>query len=390
VARFLSVLALLAVLATSALFAEEGPDAEEARHLLAIVRRDDDPAAWKDAVDRLRTAGEEQRQSLSDLLARMAAERLRDLRHANARIDALATALGDGEREAAERKAWDEARHRACAWIFDVKAFPVPADPVITGPRAGYDQAKPRGDEALQTWAELTHRLDRRLHGVTRLSARKADGLAGDDAAAFEAYRRVAAEVPDAEPAPAPDALAVLLLATRRGDLAPVVDAYGRLDDGWPRLCLFRALCIAILEANEHGRFDMERDAVAAIRGINQLRMALGISPVLHDEKLARMAEGHSREMEDLGYFSHRSPTAGRETKEQRAALVGYDAQVVECITGVGGDGAAVAFWRYDGGHHRDMCDPRVVEAGCSTAGPTVYVGGKGDTGHLPGFRYGE
>ena len=89
-----------------------------------------------------------------------------------------------------------------------------------------------------------------------------------------------------------------------------------------------------------------------------------------------------------LAYFSHRSPIAARRTKKERAALEGYHAGLVECITGAGGGMKAVEFWKYDGGHHRDMIDPGRIEGGFSTRGPAVYVGGSGEEGSIPGIRY--
>jgi len=128
----------------------------------------------------------------------------------------------------------------------------------------------------------------------------------------------------------------------------------------------------------------MEVDAVRGLRALHEDRRVLGVSPLVHDERLVRAARGHSAERTRLGFFSHRSPTKGGETKEQRAALEGYRAPIVECITAAGGGSAAVEFWKHDGGHHRDMVNPRLVEAGFRTRGPAACVAGTGEARALP------
>lgn len=324
----------------------------------------------------------------ADEAERVAKRDLRTLEKAVERVDALVGRLEEGKRDARLREAWEAARERARTWILDEVSFPVPAETVITGPKQGYREAKERGDEALEAYKALSRRLDRALRPALALSPEKARRLALAYEDARAAYAESASALPDAAPAPQPDPFALLLLDTRLGRLREGIAAYGTTPPGWARLCLYHALCRAVLEHNERNAYDMEPGAVEGLRAMNRLRIALGISPLVHREELVRMAYGHSHEMTTQGFFSHRSPTPGRETKEDRAKLAGYDGRVVECITGAGGGATAVEFWRYDGGHHRDMCNPKVVEGGFSTRGPAVYVGGKGGDDHLPGFLY--
>ena len=308
------------------------------------------------------------------------------------RVTDLGARVGDGRAAAKRVEAWEAARAAAVEWIFDTERFPVPVETVITGPKTGYGEAKQRGDAAVAAWRSLGRLLDRALKPALALSEKKAKALFEERASARAALDVALAALPPDEraayPTPDPDPTAERLLALRCGDLAAVAGAYADLPPGWGKLCLFHAWCRTVLDGNEEHTFGMRADAVEGIREMNAYRIALGISPLVHHPELVEAARKHSEEMTRLGYFSHRSPVEGRETKEQRVALEGYGANVVECITGVGGGRSAVEFWKYDGGHHRDMTNPEVVEGGFSTRGPAVYLGGKGEGGSLPGLRY--
>ncbi len=367
-------------------------EATEIRRLLQVVRKSRDAAAWTDAVRTLKGGSAEAKSLVHEVLLDLARERHRTWARSAKAIDALAARLGEGRTSGKRRQAWEEAKDRANEWIFDEERFPVPEQSLITGPMEGYGQAKERGDAAVKAWTSLARALDKALSPALKLKAKKALAL---DAAYREAeglWRQVAGELDEADLAeharPEVAPVAWLLLGLRCGEFAQVADAYRDEPAGWQRLCLFHAYCRAVQAWNEDHPFGMDAGGLAGLQGINEYRMALGISPVAYDERLARCARGHSLEMTKLGYFSHRSPIPQRETKEKRAALEGYTAQVVECITGIGGGMAAVEFWKYDGGHHRDMVDPQWIQGGMSTRGPAVYNGGRGEEGAIPAIRY--
>lgn len=308
------------------------------------------------------------------------------------RYDAIAAKVGDGRRHERKRLAWETARDQANAWLFDEEVFPDPGDRVVTGPMEGYGAAKRLGDEAIASWKKLEGLLDRAVRPLRGLKPKKAAALRAAHAEALAAFREALAALPEDQreglAEPQVDPLAVLFVDLALGDFATVAEAYAGLAPGWRTLCLFHAYCGAIVAWNERRPFDMEKTALIGMQGINAYRRALGISPVAHNEMLVRAAFGHSEEMTKLGYFSHRSPTEGRKTKEERAALEGYTEQLVECITGAGGGMRAIEFWKYDGGHHRDMIHPKWKEGGFSTRGPSVYLGGAGEEGCIPGLRY--
>lgn len=74
-----------------------------------------------------------------------------------------------------------------------------------------------------------------------------------------------------------------------------------------------------------------ERAADYLLELINRDRRSAGLEPLELDDKLTRVAEAHSREMIELGYFSHLSPTTGRKTYRERIRAGGItDAGVGE------------------------------------------------------------
>lgn len=72
----------------------------------------------------------------------------------------------------------------------------------------------------------------------------------------------------------------------------------------------------------------MASSTVEALEGkllarLNEARASKGLGPLVSDPKLLEAARSHSEEMAKLGYFSHSSPTAGRETFFDRIVLAG-------------------------------------------------------------------
>jgi uncharacterized protein YkwD len=61
----------------------------------------------------------------------------------------------------------------------------------------------------------------------------------------------------------------------------------------------------------------------AIVDAINDRRLAAGLAPLQPHPLLANAAREHSEEMARLGYFSHESPTQGRQRFNERIALAG-------------------------------------------------------------------
>ncbi len=115
------------------------------------------------------------------------------------------------------------------------------------------------------------------------------------------------------------------------------------------------------------GPKDPERDQV---RITNEYRRMMGRRVLALDARLLESALGHSEEMSLLGYFSHTSPTPGRETMGKRARLAGYPAGAGENIyNGSGSAQAAHDAWFRSPGHHRNILDPRHTAMGSGLGG---------------------
>ncbi len=123
------------------------------------------------------------------------------------------------------------------------------------------------------------------------------------------------------------------------------------------------AACRAIEAYNAGLKSLMSAAEYDNARAVNHYRELLGILPLEVDARLLQSARRHSKEMADLGYFSHESPKAEHKTFGKRAKLAGYHAARSENIAN-GYPGGEKAFWGWfeSPGHHKNMA------AGGSTA----------------------
>ena len=92
---------------------------------------------------------------------------------------------------------------------------------------------------------------------------------------------------------------------------------------------------------------------------VNAYRESLGVLPLEIDPRLLQSARRHSKEMADLGYFAHESPTASEKTHAQRMKNAGYAGGYSENIADGTGTGKG-AFWMWfeSPGHHKNMAHP--------------------------------
>jgi uncharacterized protein YkwD len=103
---------------------------------------------------------------------------------------------------------------------------------------------------------------------------------------------------------------------------------------------------------------------------LNEYRRMMGRHPVSPHLELMRAARKHSQEMEDLGYFSHTSPTPEYRTPSMRAAREGYGGNCSENIARAGSPEGAHKGWYNSSGHHRNMLGRhRVIGLGRSKGG---------------------
>lgn len=111
--------------------------------------------------------------------------------------------------------------------------------------------------------------------------------------------------------------------------------------------------------------------AEEVLRLTNESRAKHGLAPLAAHSSLDKAAAGHSVEMLTLGYFSHTSPTPGRQQPWDRVAQAGANPMMVsENIFQASGHNPqnvaqlAVDSWLQSPGHRRNMLDPNATHIG--------------------------
>ncbi len=109
-----------------------------------------------------------------------------------------------------------------------------------------------------------------------------------------------------------------------------------------------------------------DADELENITRLNAYRESLGTLPLEIDARLQQSARRHSKEMSDLGYFAHESPTASEKTHTQRMVNAGYltGAYSENCADGLYTGKGAFWIWFDSPGHHQNM-----VHAGSTAIG---------------------
>ncbi len=125
----------------------------------------------------------------------------------------------------------------------------------------------------------------------------------------------------------------------------------------------------AVQQFNDAMLTSMTEAEKACHRLTNAYRVMMGRRALKVEETLVLAARSHSQEMKDLGYFSHNSPTKGRETPTQRARLNGWTGSCSENIARGQQDAAgAVQGWLSSSGHHRNILGRGWTVLGCGRA----------------------
>lgn len=118
------------------------------------------------------------------------------------------------------------------------------------------------------------------------------------------------------------------------------------------------------------------------VEATNQARALANLPPLKSVVKLADCAREHSREMCELNYFDHKSPTPGMETPRDRVQKLKLNAMVVgENIYMSSGNPAAIvemsmAAWMKSPGHRANILKPEYtcIGVGLYAKGQDVYV----------------
>ncbi len=103
-----------------------------------------------------------------------------------------------------------------------------------------------------------------------------------------------------------------------------------------------------------------------SVRLLNDYRESLGLFPLEIDPRLSLAARLHSKEMCDLKYFNHASPTPGQDAPVDRMKNAGYNAGWRENIAANVADPERTFWlWFNSPGHHIAMTAPEEIAIGC-------------------------
>jgi uncharacterized protein YkwD len=108
------------------------------------------------------------------------------------------------------------------------------------------------------------------------------------------------------------------------------------------------------------------------INMINQERIAVGVSPVKLDLRLAAVGRAKANDMNINKYFSHTSPTYGSPwaMMQQVGLTVGWAGENISRTQSVE---RAMAGFMQSPGHRANILDPRFTHVGIGIAG-NIYV----------------
>jgi uncharacterized protein YkwD len=144
-------------------------------------------------------------------------------------------------------------------------------------------------------------------------------------------------------------------------------------------LCGFKRDDLKILDQNRKIAEDNDIPEAEA-RGIeecNEWRMLVGLNALLIDPNLCEAARDHSKDMQELGFFAHESPVAGKKTPWDRAKRCGTTASGENIFMGSADPHGANRGWFYSPGHHKNMFNPsqRRIGLGCTGSHWTQMFG---------------
>jgi len=112
-------------------------------------------------------------------------------------------------------------------------------------------------------------------------------------------------------------------------------------------------------------RASMDREEQTNAAWVNLYREVLGLIPYELDPRLIQAARRHSKEMTDLDYFAHDSPTAENKSHTRRMKNAGYDHGYSENIAYGSGSGERTFWqWFHSPGHHKNMVRPESTALG--------------------------
>ncbi len=100
---------------------------------------------------------------------------------------------------------------------------------------------------------------------------------------------------------------------------------------------------------------EIRPEEARGIRRLNELRLLLGMNPLLIDVKLCLACRDHSKDMAEKGFFSHDSPVPGKERFWDRARNFGTTASAENIANGKTSGPATIMQWWHSPGHLKNM-----------------------------------
>jgi uncharacterized protein YkwD len=103
---------------------------------------------------------------------------------------------------------------------------------------------------------------------------------------------------------------------------------------------------------------NLDSEEAQGVTLLNLIRVRSGLSALAIDVRLCNASRGHSKDMEEHGFFAHESPIEGKRTPGDRARLAGTRYSGENIFMGRTQAQAAIGAWWHSPGHHRNMMNP--------------------------------
>ena len=100
------------------------------------------------------------------------------------------------------------------------------------------------------------------------------------------------------------------------------------------------------------------------VRLVNIERAKKGLSPLVEDWQLSRVARYKSQDMRDLGYFSHTSPTYGSPFQMMKSFGISYRTAGENIARGYKSPADVVIGWMNSSGHRANILSPSFTHIG--------------------------
>lgn len=110
-----------------------------------------------------------------------------------------------------------------------------------------------------------------------------------------------------------------------------------------------------VFETNAERAPEIDPKEAEGIRFLNLRLVLLGLPAQEIDVKLCAACRDHSKDMKEIGFFSHESPVEGKEHFSKRASNFGTSASSENISKGRNDAEGAIMGWWYSPGHHRNM-----------------------------------